>query len=90
MDLLKAQGIHIDAMRVMAFPFHQQVSDFIDAHPTLIIVEQNRDAQFRTLLINELELYPDRLLSVINYDGMPITADAICKQIKSHLSVEVI
>ncbi len=85
MDMLKEEGVQLDAMRVKAFPFHQEVEDFITAHEQLIVVEQNRDAQFRTLLINELELNPDRLLSVLNYDGTPITAHHITKHIKSKL-----
>ena len=87
MDLLKANNITIDSLRVKSFPFPTQVADFIDAHETIFVVEQNRDAQFRTLLINELEIDPARLISVLNYDGTPITADTIEKQIMGSLSV---
>ncbi len=89
MMMLKEEGIQLDAMRVKAFPFHQEVEDFIAAHEQLIVVEQNRDAQFRTLLINELELNPARLLSVLNYDGTPITAHHITKHIKNQLTATV-
>ncbi|MEM9547006.1 MAG: 2-oxoacid:acceptor oxidoreductase subunit alpha [Bacteroidota bacterium] len=89
MDLMEQAGVRIDSMRVKAFPFHKQVEDFIDNHERIIVVEQNRDAQFRTLLINELELNPAKLLSVINYDGMPITADTIQRQITAQLATEV-
>ena len=85
MDLLREDGISVDSMRVKAFPFHQQVKDFIDNHEYIIIVEQNRDAQFRSLLINELELDPARVLSILNYDGMPITAQTIKTQLVSKL-----
>lgn len=81
MDLMKEEGVTIDSLRVKAFPFHQEVEKFIEEHEYLIVVEQNRDAQFRTLLINELDLNPARMLSVINYDGMPITAYTIQTQI---------
>ncbi len=89
MDLMIDSGIAIDSMRVKAFPFHAEVEDFIDKHEKIIVVEQNRDAQFRTLLINELETDPDKLLSVVNYDGMPITANTIKEQIVSKLAVEL-
>jgi len=88
MDLMADAGVTIDSMRVKAFPFHTQVEDFIDKHERIIVVEQNRDAQFRTLLINELEINPAKLISVLNYDGTPITANAIQKQIASKLGVE--
>ena len=82
MELLENEGILLDAMRVKAFPFHQDVTDFVSQHDTIYVVEQNRDAQFRTLLINELEVAPDRLVPILNYDGMPITADRIMKLIQ--------
>lgn len=88
MDLMEAAGVLIDSMRITSFPFHEQVEDFIDRHERIIVVEQNRDAQFRTLIINELDTDPAKLISVLNYDGMPITADTIQKQIASQLAVE--
>lgn len=86
LDLLKQEeGITLDAMRATAFPFHASVEAFIEAHDQVFVVEQNRDAQFRTLLINELEINPKKLIKVLNYDGMPITADAIRNGIAKHL-----
>lgn len=85
-DLLKEEeGITLDAMRATAFPFHASVEAFIESHDQVFVVEQNRDAQFRTLLINELEINPKKLIKVLNYDGMPITADAIRNGIAKHL-----
>ncbi|AXE17233.1 2-oxoacid:acceptor oxidoreductase subunit alpha [Runella rosea] len=85
-DLLKQEeGITLDAMRATAFPFHASVEEFIEAHDQVFVVEQNRDAQFRTLLINELEINPKKLIKILNYDGMPITADAIRNGIAKHL-----
>lgn len=82
MDLLKdEEGIVLDAMRATAFPFHESVEQFIEAHDQVFVIEQNRDAQFRTLLINELEANPKKLIKILNYDGMPITAEAIRRQI---------
>lgn len=81
MELLEEEGILLDAMRVKAFPFHQEVEDFVAQHKKIYVVEQNRDAQFRSLLINELEVAPDRLIPILNYDGMPITAQRIMQLI---------
>ena len=80
-DLLRGEGLNIDAMRIKAFPFPESVEAFIEAHDTVFVIEQNRDAQFRSLLVNELETNPKKLIKVLNFDGMPITADAILNQI---------
>lgn len=76
-DLLRGDGMPIDAMCVKAFPFPEEVLAFIESHDKVFVVEQNRDAQFRSLLVNELEVHPKKLIKVLNFDGMPITADAI-------------
>lgn len=88
MDMLAEQGIVADSMRVKAFPFTVSVEDFITQHEQVFIIEQNRDAQFRSLLINELEINPKKLIKVLNYDGMPVTADCIMKQIIGKILVE--
>ena len=87
MDILEEKGITIDSIRVKSFPFHKEVGEFLDAHEQIIVVEQNRDAQFKSLLVNELAINPSRLLSILNYDGTPITADTIIKQVQEKLSV---
>lgn len=84
-DMLRAQGLQVDGMRLKAAPFPQSVLDFIMDHETVFVVEQNRDAQMRSILINELEIDPRRLVSVLNYDGFPITADFIIRKIHSHI-----
>jgi len=84
-DILKEQGLHFDAMQIKAFPFSEQVSDFIEAHETVFVIEQNRDAQMRTLLINELEINPKKLIKVLNFDGNPISADFIVNKITEAL-----
>lgn len=85
-DLLDAQGINLDAMRVQAFPFNDEVNKFIDEHQRVFVVEQNRDAQFKSLIVNELGINPAKLTSVLNYDGLPITADVIRKMIFESLA----
>ena len=84
LDALAAQGIHLDAMRVCAFPFAESVRAFIDAHDPVYVVEQNRDAQMRTMLMTELDANPSRLQRVLHYDGTPITARFIIDAIARH------
>jgi 2-oxoglutarate ferredoxin oxidoreductase subunit alpha len=81
LDLLEQQGLHLDAMRVRAFPFGEEVADFISEHDHIFVVEQNRDGQLRMLLVNECGLDPARLTPVLHYDGTPITARFIVKEI---------
>jgi len=71
---LEADGIHLDALRIRAFPFHDDVMAFIARHDRVFIVEQNRDGQLRTLLMVEGNLDAAKLVPVLHYDGTPITA----------------
>jgi 2-oxoglutarate/2-oxoacid ferredoxin oxidoreductase subunit alpha len=71
---LEADGIHLDAMRIRAFPFHDDVLDFIARHDRVFVVEQNRDAQLRTLIMTEGNVDASRLIPILHYDGTPITA----------------
>jgi 2-oxoglutarate ferredoxin oxidoreductase subunit alpha len=71
---LEGDGIHLDALRIRAFPFHDDVMDFIARHDRVFVVEQNRDAQLRTLLMVEGNLDAAKLVPVLHYDGTPITA----------------
>jgi 2-oxoglutarate ferredoxin oxidoreductase subunit alpha len=74
LEQLEAQGLSLDGMRVRGFPFADEVFDFIRAHDLVFVVEQNRDAQFRALLMNEGGVDPATLCSIRHYDGTPITA----------------
>ncbi|MDD5029081.1 MAG: 2-oxoacid:acceptor oxidoreductase subunit alpha [Rhodoferax sp.] len=86
LDVLEADGVQVDAMRLQAFPFPQSVLDFINSHEHVFVVEQNRDAQMRTLLINELEVNPAKLARVLHYDGTPITARFIVAAVRKSLA----
>ncbi len=77
LDILAGNGKWMDAMRVKAFPFGKEVEEFIAAHKRVYVVDQNRDAQLRSLLMIELGVSAEKLVAILNYDGMPITADAI-------------
>ncbi|MBK7935514.1 MAG: 2-oxoacid:acceptor oxidoreductase subunit alpha [Acidobacteria bacterium] len=83
LEFLAAEDIHLDAMRARGFPFGQAFRDFVDAHERIFVIEQNRDAQFRSLMMIELGTDSAKLISVLNYDGMPITADNIVRQIRT-------
>ena len=78
---LEQQGVHLDRMRIRAFPFQDAVVEFIDEHDHLFVVEQNRDAQLRMLLVNECGINPDKLISVLHYDGNPLTARFVTRDI---------
>jgi 2-oxoglutarate ferredoxin oxidoreductase subunit alpha len=82
LDVLEEEGVHVDAMRLCAFPFPESVNQFIEAHEKVFVVEQNRDAQMRSMLINELDVAPSRLVKVLHYDGTPITARFITHAIR--------
>ncbi len=87
MDLLKEEGIEVDSMRLKSFPFNDDVRSYIESHERIFVIEQNRDAQMRTLLINELDINPKHLTPVLNYDGVPITAATIVDLVKVELKV---
>ena len=69
-------------MRPKAFPFGREFGEFIESHDHIFVIEQNRDAQFRSLMLIELNTDAAKLVPVLNYDGMPITADNIYQQVR--------
>jgi len=79
--LLEEQGVAVDLLRIRAFPFHDDVLGFVAAHERVFVVEQNRDAQLRMLLVNEGDIDPKKLVRVLHYDGSPITARFIADAI---------
>jgi 2-oxoglutarate ferredoxin oxidoreductase subunit alpha len=91
LEQLAQVGVHLDALRLRGFPFSDEVAKFIAAHETVFVVEQNRDGQARTLLMNELGVDPAKLVAVLNYDGSPITArfitEAIAARMGAHHSI---
>ena len=87
LEMLEAQGRRLDALRVRAFPFADAVFDFIAAHDRVFLVEQNRDAQLKTLVVTEGGVDPGKLISVLHYDGTPITARFIAGAVAQRMSV---
>jgi 2-oxoglutarate ferredoxin oxidoreductase subunit alpha len=86
LEMLEAQGRYADALRVRGFPFADAVGDFIAEHEQVFVVEQNRDSQLRTLIMNEIGVDPAKLLPVNHYDGTPITARFIAGEIAARLA----
>lgn len=84
LDNLAQNGIYMDTCRVRAFPFGDEVEQFIAAHDLIFVAEQNRDGQMRSLLINELHTEPGKLISVLYYAGLSISADTITEQISDY------
>jgi 2-oxoglutarate ferredoxin oxidoreductase subunit alpha len=81
LEILAQRGIHLDVMRVRGFPFADGVKDFVARHDRVFVVEQNRDAQLRTLMLVECGLDSAKLDAVLHYDGTPITARFITEAI---------
>ena len=84
-DALEARDLHLDTLRLRAFPFPESVRQFVLAHEQVFVIEQNRDAQLRSLLINEFDLDPARVVPVLHYDGTPITARFIVRAIAERM-----
>lgn len=84
---LEAQGHRLDALRLRGFPFCDEVYDFIAAHERVFVVEQNRDAQLKTLIVTEGQVDPAKLVSVLHYDGTPITARFIAGRIAQLMAI---
>jgi 2-oxoglutarate ferredoxin oxidoreductase subunit alpha len=82
LDVLESEDVHIDAMRLRAFPFPKSVREFIASHDKVFVVEQNRDGQMHSMLVNELDVDPARLARVLHFDGTPINARFIAAAIR--------
>ena len=85
LDILKRRGIHLDYMRVRGFPFGAEVEEFLASHSLLFVVEQNRDAQFRSLLTLETAVEKSRMRSILHYSGLPISSVCIVEGVVAEL-----
>ena len=86
-DSLSTLGQACNDLRILSFPFHQQVREFIDRHDQIFVIEQNRDAQMRGLIVNELEIDPARLTPVLHFNGDPISASFVYRSIAEKLEL---
>ena len=85
LQYLEEDGVSMDSMRIRAFPFGDEVSEFIDSYDRVFLVEQNRDAQMKSLLVSECNIDPNRITSILHYNGSPITARFIRSEITQSL-----
>ncbi|MEL0070900.1 MAG: 2-oxoacid:acceptor oxidoreductase subunit alpha [Betaproteobacteria bacterium] len=85
LQYLEEDGVSLDSMRIRAFPFGDEVSEFIDSYDRVFLVEQNRDAQMKSLLVSECNIDPNRITSILHYNGSPITARFIRSEITQSL-----
>ena len=86
LDRLSSQNIGLNYCRVKAFPFSDSVKEFIDNHEVVYVVEQNRDAQLRTLLILDAEVAPDKLVSLLHYNGIPLNPGFVVDRVLEEIS----
>ena len=86
LDNLQKKGISLDTMRLKGFPFHESVGDFINEHEIVYVIEQNRDAQLKSLLKIECNASEEQMFSILSYNGVLITAQQIEKEILDSLS----
>ncbi len=87
-DILQNNGQVIDMLQLLAVPFHDSVREFINMHDHIYVIEQNRDAQMRTVLMNELDCDPLKLRSVLHYDGSPLSASVVIERVKPLMNIE--
>ena len=85
LDQLSAKGVNLNYLRVRGFPFNAEVEAFMAEHDEVFVVEQNRDGQLRTLLVNETDVNKDKLVSVLDYAGMSANPKFIVEGIFAHL-----
>jgi len=88
LDELERAGVRLNAMRLKSFPFNEDVKAFCAAHDQIFVLEQNRDAQMRSLLINEADIPATKLIPALSYDGMPTTAAFVRKAVLARLHPE--
>ena len=86
LDRLSSKNIGLNYCRVRAFPFSEAVKDFIDKHEVVYVVEQNRDAQLRTLLILDSEADPAKLVSLLHYNGVPLNAGFVVEKVLGEIA----
>jgi 2-oxoglutarate ferredoxin oxidoreductase subunit alpha len=86
---LRRSGTAIDYLRVRGFPFGSEVEEFLATHESIFVVEQNRDAQLRSLLVLETSVDKQKLRSILHYNGLPMSASCIIEGVNSALAKEV-
>ncbi|MGE3403496.1 MAG: 2-oxoacid:acceptor oxidoreductase subunit alpha [Vicinamibacterales bacterium] len=85
LDLMAKEGLHLDYMRIRGFPFTEEVTKFLESHEINFIVEQNRDGQLRNMLMLETGVPVEKLESVRNYEGFPMSAHHVISGVKAKI-----
>ena len=86
LDRLSKQDIGLNYCRIKAFPFSDEIGEFIEQHDVVYVVEQNRDAQLRTLLIIDIEADQRKLVSLLHYNGMPINSGFVVDKVLEEIA----
>ena len=86
LDRLAERDVGLNYCRIKSFPFSVEVSEFIEQHDVVYVVEQNRDAQLRTLLINDIEADQNKLVPLLHYNGMPINSGFIVERVLEEIA----
>ncbi len=89
LDVLRRRGLQCDYMRIKAFPFGAEVEHFLATHTTVFVVEQNRDAQLRSLLTLETAVEKAKLRSILYYAGLPLAAGVVVDGVLAGLGTAV-
>jgi 2-oxoglutarate ferredoxin oxidoreductase subunit alpha len=84
--VLADQGVELSYCRVKAFPFGKSVTDFIERHDRVYVIEQNRDSQLRSLLMLDGDVDPRKLVSILHYDGLPMAASFVVSKINDDIA----
>ena len=83
---MAAEDISLNYCRIRSFPFNKDVAEFIEQHDVVYVVEQNRDAQLRTMLINDIEANQGKLVSLLHYNGMPINSGFVVSRVLEEIA----
>jgi 2-oxoglutarate ferredoxin oxidoreductase subunit alpha len=83
---LRRTGVAVDYLRIRAFPFGEEVEEFLRDHEAIFVVEQNRDAQLRALLTLETAVEKRKLRSILHYNGLPMSADCVVDAVVAALA----
>ena len=86
MDILAREGTDVNYLRLRAFPFNQQLDEFLEHHERIFVVEQNRDAQLKNMILTETPVDRRKLISILHYSGMPIDSRCIVEGVNRALS----
>ena len=80
-DRLRAAGLRTNHLLIRALPLTSEIRDFLAEHDTVYLVEQNRDAQMAAIIKDEYPELGAKIVNVLVYNGLPVTAGEVVRQI---------